>query len=130
MNIISIGYYSEMPDSKTTDPSIKDFIGKEDVALVDKICKYLTSGVTLAVSPGIATDIINPEKGSIGTLATLTDGTWMWPGDLAYYVQNYKLKLPEEFVQTMERNNWIIPVKEEDIDIDSLTIDGVSPFDS
>ncbi|MCQ2467915.1 MAG: hypothetical protein MJ108_06020 [Saccharofermentans sp.] len=130
MDIISVGYYKEMPHGKIDSPSIKDVVGKEQKELIEKICDYLASGVTLVTSPGVANDVINPDRGEIGTLSAMTDGTWLWPGDLAYYVKNYKLKLPEAFLKTMEANEWSSKLKLEDIDFDSLTIDGMSPFEA
>jgi len=128
MNLITIGYYNEMPHGNPTDPSIKDCIGKEDRSLVSKISAYLSSGIPLAVAPGIVNDVIDPDKGIAGTPTAYTDGTWVWPGDLAYYVTNYRLKLPDEFTGTMQNNNWTIPIKLEDIDFDSLTINGKPLF--
>ena len=130
MDIRSIGYFSEMPHGKLTNPSIKECVGKGNKDLINQICKYLESGVTLVTSPGVASDVINPERGEIGTLSALTDGTWLWPGDLAYYVRNYSIELPDEFIQSMVNNNWSVPIKIEDIDIETLTIDGGSPFDN
>lgn len=128
MNIISQGYYKEMPHGEPTNPSIMDFVGKEDKSIIDKICSYLESGVVLATTPGVVNDVINPDKGAIGTPTALTDGIWVWPGDLSYYVKNYKLKLSDEFIQTMKENNWKVPITLDDINLDSLTIDGTSPF--
>ncbi len=129
MNLTTQGYYKEMPHGEPTNPSIKEFIGKEDVSMVDKIYSYLTSGVPLAATPGIVNDVINPDKGIAGSPSAFTDGTWIWPGDLAYYVKNYRLKLSDEFIKTMVDNDWSIPIKLEDIDFDSLTIDGKPIFD-
>lgn len=129
MNIKSQGYFKEMPHGTSTCPSIKDYIGKEDITMVEKICTYLTSGIAIAVTPGIVNDVINPDKGVAGTPSALTDGTWVWPGDLAYYVKNYRLKLPDEFVKTMQDSNWEITLTLEDIDFDTLTIDNKPVFE-
>lgn len=129
MNIKSQGYFKEMPHGTSTCPSIKDYIGKEDIAMVEKICTYLTSGIAIAVTPGIVNDVIDPDKGVAGTPSALTDGTWVWPGDLAYYVKNYRLKLPDEFVKTMQDSNWEITLTLEDIDFDTLTIDNKPVFE-
>ena len=129
MNLITIGYYKEMPHGNQTDPSIKDFVGKEDKALAAKISSYLSSGISLAVTPGIVNDVIDPDKGIAGSPTAYTDGTWVWPGDLAYYVMNYRLKLPDEFTKTMQENNWTIPIKLEDIVFDSLTINSKPLFE-
>lgn len=129
MNIKSQGYFKEMPHGTSTCPSIKDYIGKEDLSMVEKICTYLTSGIAIAVTPGIVNDVIDPDKGVAGTPSALTDGTWVWPGDLAYYVKNYRLKLPDEFVKTMQDSNWEITITLEDIDFDTLTIDNKPVFE-
>ncbi len=36
----------------------------------------------------------------------LTDGTWVWPGVLPYYVAIYHLRLPRLFVQFAEAHGW------------------------
>ena len=130
MNIISTGYFKEMPHGKDNSPSIKEVIGKEQKEYIDKIYEYLSSGIILVTSPGVATDVIKPDVGEIGTISAMTDGIWLWPSDLAYYVKKYGVKLPEEFIETMRNNNWSINLKLDDIDFDTLTIDGVSPFES
>ena len=129
MNIKTQGYFKEMPHGNSTCPSIKDYIGKEDISLIEKICTYLTSGVAIAVSPGVVHDVIDPDKGVAGSPTAFTDGTWVWPGDLAYYVKNYRLKLADEFVKTMQDNNWMINLTLEDIDFDTLMIDNKPVFD-
>ena len=73
-------------------------------------------------------DVIKPEKGNAGVASEYTDGTWLWRGDLSYYVRNYKLKLPEEFIDDMIRNNWKVPVTTDSLDSDSLEIDGIKIY--
>ena len=38
-----------------------------------------------------------------------TDGKYIWPTELAYYVQKYHVRLPEKFVQHMASRNWTPP---------------------
>jgi len=35
----------------------------------------------------------------------LTDGHWTWRNDLAYYVENYRIGLPDEFIQHALRSD-------------------------
>lgn len=124
MNIIRQGYFSEMPHGNESDPSIKDYIGKADPELIDKIVNYLENGVGIIICAGSVDDVINPEKGSAGIPSVLTDGIWFWPGDLAYYVKNYKVALADDFITTMKQNGWKNPVTYEDLDFDNLSVDG------
>ena len=114
-----------MPHGLEHNPSIKDFINMEDSLRVASICQYLQNGSVLIESPGVTTDVIHPEEGFSGTPTAYTDGTWVWPGDLGYYVEKYFLKLPEDFIRTMEENNWINPVADADFANEPLVIDGI-----
>ncbi len=129
MELKTVGYFKEMPHGKETDNSIFDFINKENHDNIEKIYQYLKSGVEFVVSPEVTHDIISPEKGTSGVSSSYTDGVWLWPGDLAYYVKNYNLKLPEEFISTMKQNNWQISKTMEDMDCEEIVIDGVKMFD-
>ena len=51
----------------------------------------------------------------------LTDGIWVWPSELAYYVEVYNLQLPEEFISDIRSRDWVVPA---DVDCDSLVFPG------
>ena len=109
MKLRTVGYYKEMPHGQETDPSMEEFLNQEDPEQAEMICDYLRNGSALIVSPGETVDVLHPERGFSGTATAYTDGTWVWPGDLAYYVESYLLKIPEEFRQTMIQNKWQNP---------------------
>lgn len=115
------GFYKEMPHGEESDPSILDYIGKIGSIEAEKICQYLNEGKVLVACGGIVTDILNPENGFAGCPELKTDGIWVWPGDLAYYVKQYHLALNEEFIKTMKNSNWHIS-NSSDIDYDEMEI--------
>jgi hypothetical protein len=39
----------------------------------------------------------------------LTDGVWVWPEGLAHYVECHGVRLPDEFLATMESHGWTVP---------------------
>lgn len=41
----------------------------------------------------------------------LTDGEWVWPEGLAHYVEKHNICLPDAFIETMQKNSWLIPPK-------------------
>ena len=118
-----IGFYKEMSHGKETDDSLLSYINKESDDLFSNICNYLESGVVLIVSPGIVGDIINSNNGGIATPSIYTDGKWIWPEDLSYYVKNYKLKLPKAFIDDMINNDWKINISINDLDLDDIEIE-------
>ncbi len=130
MDLIRKGYFREMPHGLDSDPSIKDYINYSyDKDYKDNICNYLETGIPVAICAGTVEDVIDPSSGNAGVPSSYTDGTWIWPGDLVYYVRKYNLKLDEEFTDTMSNNEWTIPIKEEDVDLDNLSVDGEKLFD-
>ena len=124
MNITSVGYFREMPDGRSSDPSIKDYLNKGADYPIEKICAYLDSGLPLVVSPGVAFDIVDEAKGVAGSPSILTDGKWAWSGVLSYYVKNYNLRLNDEFLETMISNGWQLPISENEFDYSNINLDG------
>ena len=120
MTVYRQGYYKEMPHGESTDPSIMDFIGKK-IDNKNEICEYLKKGMVLAACGQVVDDVINPERGIAGAPDDMTDGRWMWPADLVYYVENYDLQLPKEFIDYMKNNDWKIPTNI-NIDLDNLEV--------
>ena len=128
MKLRTIGYYKEMPHGQETDPCMEEFINQEDPEQAEMICNYLRNGSALIVSPGETIDVLHPEKGFSGTATAYTDGTWVWPGDLAYYVESYLLRVPEDFRQTMIQNKWHNPVADLDFTNEAIEINGIQMF--
>ena len=128
MNLKRQGYFREMPHGRQEDFSIQEAVGKLAEEIQSKVVSYLEHGIEIISCAGMAEDIINPERGCSGSPGVLTDGRWFWPGDLAYYVRNYKVKLPEEFIKTMEENSWEISISFDDLDLEELSLEGEYVF--
>ena len=77
--------------------SIRDLINKP---LKEKeiVISYMKKCRITAAAPAIITDLINPEK-RFTELYMMTDGTYGWRSDVIYYVENYDMELPEDFIQ-------------------------------
>ena len=74
-----------------------------------KIVGYLSDGTLFGVGMGVDTDILKADQPVIGTLDIITDGVWVWPATLKYWVVTYHIKLPTEFMKHMANNNWKCP---------------------
>ena len=62
----------------------------------ERIKKYLLGGEVTAIAPGFGEDI-NGNHISI-RIEKHSDGVFEWRNDMAYYVEQYNMALPEEFL--------------------------------
>ncbi len=108
MLLKKLGCYRELSYGEEHDPSIKDFIHSK-IDNKKELCEYLRKGQIIAACGGVVKDVICPEKGIIGSPDDMTDGTWIWSADLAYYVEEYDLMLDSAFVSHAKKNGWDIP---------------------
>ena len=124
MKLVRQGFYKEMAVGKTTDPSIMRGLNKAKPEEAELVSSYLDSGIVLITCCGTSIDIIKPENGIAGVPSVLTDGKWVWPGDLSYYVKNYQLALDPEFVSYMRKQDWRVSLKREELNLSSIEMDG------
>lgn len=73
---------------------------RNDVPLNEKqkILEYLKNGTVHSVAPGFAKDVFSGDR-IRGSLMILTDGSFAWRSDTAYYVEKYNIALPEKFIK-------------------------------
>ncbi len=74
-----------------------------------RVVAYLHGGTLLAARPMVVGDFLRPERELVSTSHWYTDGVWVWPTDLVYYVEKYHAELPAEFVSHMESAGWVCP---------------------
>ncbi|MFJ2191222.1 hypothetical protein ACIOJE_25380 [Kitasatospora sp. NPDC087861] len=109
MTVENLGFFREFPHGDAGGPSLLDCVAKGDARIKGLIAGYLEQGAVLATTGQRVFDVLSDEKHDAGSLAIITDGVWMWPGDLAYYVRKYNIALPESFVGHAESLNWTPP---------------------
>jgi hypothetical protein len=114
--------------------------------LEELVLGYLSQGVLCGIynDKGMLFDVFPPKRRIEGVQLVgktgenrpiqpnliLTDGTWLWPGALLYYIKEYHLQLPSTFLHHAERQSWQIDpatVQVEELNWDSF--DGVPPAD-
>jgi hypothetical protein len=71
--------------------------------------QYLNAGATLAATGSVVDDALDVTKKAVAPLEIVTDGIWVWPRDLAYYVEHYHIVLPSAFVEYMRTRSWNPP---------------------
>lgn len=118
MEIKKVGYFKELKHGNREGESLYDAISSDPQEHESDIIKYLESGLVLVACGGVVDDILDSSQKAIASPSAITDGIWVWPDDLVYYVQRYHAKLNREFVSHMEKSGWI--VNQDLIDIDNL----------
>lgn len=109
-----VGWYSELPHGEMSGPSLskRDAI---DVADRAQISEYLDAGKVVAIAAVNVVDVIDGLTVIDRELRTLTDGQFVWPSDLSYYVSKYGSSLPESFLSHVRRSGQPPPVTDDQV---------------
>lgn len=87
-------WISSLKDTEYPPPH--ELVGEYDSTLKPKIVNYLDTGHVLHVYRGYASCLFRCNYSEPFT--EKTDGNWIWPSDLAHYVQAHNVLLPAEFI--------------------------------
>lgn len=93
-----VGFFSEMDVTMANNGSINEFITDKVDYDKARIINYLLSFGRQAVCPRNAIDCVTGKTIST-SFAINDDGEYCWPDFLAYHIDHYSIKLPENFVQ-------------------------------
>ncbi len=104
---LRVGFFRELHDDPSL-PSIREAIRSSRHPDEDRIVAYLNAGVCLAACGGVQHDVLNPSSKRVTSPDMVTDGVWLWPGELPYYVAVHGVELPPEFVAHMQQNGWTV----------------------
>lgn len=77
-------------------PSMRDSFQKEKYEGQNKIIEYLKNGKQTMVAVGKPIDFFTGEQLTTSKVF-MNDGKFSWINTLAYYVEHYNLRLPQEF---------------------------------
>jgi hypothetical protein len=112
-----VGNFQELGFSDIADaPGLALCRGKLRIADKRQLVEYLQAAPTFVAAFGVEPDIFDPGKVA-GSSSYATDGTYLWPRVLSYYVDRYDVDLPVEFLAHGEAIGWRIPTH-----IDSTTL--------
>ncbi|HEV7555392.1 MAG TPA: hypothetical protein VGO00_08065, partial [Kofleriaceae bacterium] len=114
--LIGVGLFHELEHGWPFGPSLRracrDIAGPDDAMLAG----YLDAGRLYRRATINAFDIFDGSEPIIPP-DLLTDGTYIWPADLPYYVRAHHVELPRAFVIHVRNNGGEIP---ENIHVASL----------
>ena len=109
VDVLPIGWFEELPHGKKGGDQIAKSRDQLPTDRREDVARYLDSGQVLAETLGTqCVDTFAPGS-VIGPFRTMTDGFLVWPSDLAYYVRNYGVSVPDAAIVHMRQNGWIVP---------------------
>lgn len=118
MNLYLIGFFGGLEYGMADQPDIRDLRRDREQADERRMIEYLRSGRQVVFTLGLSRDVfVSDDEKIIGPLRLLTDGNWVWPSDLEYYLENYHIELSLSFVNHVRQNHWMVPI---DIDEEAV----------
>jgi len=108
MKLRRIGHFYEL-SSDSQRQEIRNLRGNLHAPLKQKALRYLRSGVNTGIVMMVEYDHSSMPEACLGSVGLMSDGKWIWPSSLAYYVETYDLGLPADFLEDMANNDWSVP---------------------
>ena len=112
------GFFREMPHGEPGDPSLAEARNPAPGPHEDRVIAYLEAGHVHSAAPAPVRDVLDAAT-ELGPPHSLTDGTFVWPADLAHYVRTYHVRLAGPFVEHMLAHGWTVPAE---VDLATLTL--------
>ena len=103
-----VGFFFELSTAQQRD-RVRELSREQPHPNEHEIVRYLSGGVDAGASMMIEHDFLEEPPRVLGEVILRSDGEWIWPSSLAYYVRQYHVELPNEFVELMKENNWQVP---------------------
>lgn len=104
----SFGFFRELAITGSTGPSIRDHVAETPMDHAPEAARYLRSCPVIASFPVLSPNVLDAGRDAIRGCSIHTDGTWVWPSDMAVYVEQ-GLQPPAEFVERMRASDWTPP---------------------
>jgi hypothetical protein len=104
-----VGFFRELRHGDPDGPSLREAVGDGSDPADPEVVDYLDAGSVVAVAGRDVDDVLDDSKVGVAPRDVRTDGVWIWPGDLSYYVRTYGIALPSEFVDHARSQGWEAP---------------------
>lgn len=91
------GFFSQLRHGDPDGPDLYDAVRSPMPETVRPlIAEYLRGCHVVAATSARVGDALHTERESVSAINLHTDGLWVWPEDLAYYVETYGARLPDD----------------------------------
>ncbi|MFF8268945.1 hypothetical protein ACF059_16330 [Streptomyces sp. NPDC016562] len=111
MNMKVLGLCKELWPTKAGESmvSLRDLVRESGEPDESALLEYLDEGHEILSIMGSVNDALGSDERILGGDNILTDGEWVWRGDLGFYVATYHVSLPDEFLQQVRARRYVMP---------------------
>lgn len=104
------GCWLEHGEKYTNCPSIKEFIDPlwKDES-IEKIIQYLNSAPLIATTSHLSIPWAIGTGDGRSCVSYRSDGKLLWLDDIDYYITQHHLRLPDNFISHIEKNEYLPP---------------------
>ncbi|EIE99549.1 hypothetical protein SacglDRAFT_02657 [Saccharomonospora glauca K62] len=81
----------------------------------DRVLRYLSEAPTVLAAWSYDTDAFDPERPPSVPLNVRTDGTWVWPDSVAYYLREHDVAPDPELLAHVRQRDYVVPEVGEDV---------------
>ncbi|ACY14784.1 hypothetical protein Hoch_2241 [Haliangium ochraceum DSM 14365] len=117
--LLKVGWFHELEHCDYEGVSLEKARSESPAPDEDRIAAYLDAGHLYIAATGFVEDWFADDEIMIGPPHLLTDGVYVWPADLPYYVRNYHVRLPKAFMIHVANNGYEMP---KDVDVTRLKL--------
>ncbi|MDU0295045.1 hypothetical protein NUG22_38090, partial [Saccharothrix longispora] len=75
----------------------------------DLLLSYLDRAPVAVVGRGFDADVLNPDATQVVPVAFQTDGQWIWPAAVGYYLRAYGVPPEPELVERAAQQDFVLP---------------------
>ncbi|WP_197319142.1 ferredoxin [Saccharomonospora sp. NB11] len=86
-----------------------------DPAEKDRVLEYLNEAPVVLAARSYDTDAFDPDRPPSVPLNFRTDGVWVWPGAVAYYLREHDVAPDPELLAHVRRRDYAVPEVGEDV---------------
>ncbi|MDH6143819.1 MULTISPECIES: hypothetical protein [Kitasatospora] len=74
------------------------------------VTAYLRAGAPVLLTPMLADDVVEPERGGVVPMGFRTDGEWIWTDTVSYYLEEYGIAPEPGLLAHVRAKDGVLPV--------------------